>query len=765
MRWLQNISFSHFPSSSSSNNPTTTAALLDDRPSYSSSRSSRNGNNNINNNNNQFDNNNDSSSHNNKKDLRGPRLTRQKKLRHLSDHEVVGVSKVAPHFADSVGLSRSQSSYDHFSSSSPSPSTLTTTTTTTSALKSSPSTSTARPMPLPLPLPLPEENGELRFPSPKDTGGLGRAAEERDGFRDRDRVDGAAEGVPSSSFPITSVFSNRVSRISPEYLDKNSYRNVHRKDRNSVESSREKYRLDTPFQSAPTSPFGSPLLSPQRMSVSEMFQYNHKIPIGNHQVWSAPEMPTLDVPGLPPPAFFDYTAISADNSPFHSPRSRSPCRNPISPNGPPSPIHSKLSRESTCHIEVHPLPLPPGAAIPSPSSPIPQIPAKPESLPMKCQWQKGKPIGRGTFGSVYVASNRETGALCAMKEVEMFPDDPKSAECIKQLEQEIKVLSNLKHPNIVQYYGSEIVEDKFYIYLEYVHPGSINKYVREHCGAMTESVVRNFTRHILSGLAYLHSKKTIHRDIKGANLLVDASGVVKLADFGMAKHLTGQAADLSLKGSPYWMAPELMISVMQRDNNSDLALAVDIWSLGCTIIEMLTGKPPWSEFEGAAAMFKVMKDTPSIPESLSAEGKDFLRCCFRRNPADRPLASKLLEHQFLKNSQQLPDVLSSYPQSFSGRKSIDKLHSPREQSESKIDPLAISPSQSTKKKVFESERQQQFQLETSDLTYAPRSPRSILEALPNASPPRSRHSTHHPVPSALTLGLISSGTKTNGMPR
>ncbi|KAL5754852.1 hypothetical protein ACOSP7_023072 [Xanthoceras sorbifolium] len=689
MRWLQNISFSYFPSSSSTN-PTTTA-LLDDRSAYSS-RSRRNDKNNNNSNINNDNSSNRGHNNNKKKDLRGPRLTRQKKLRHLSDQEVVGVARFSPQFQESVGLSRSQSSYDHFPPSPSSSSSL--------ALKSSPSTATARPMPLPLPLPLPlpEENSELRLPSPKETGGLGRGAEERDGFRDRDRVDGAAEGVPSSSSPIASVFSNGVLRNKTEYLDKKSSRNVNQKDRNSVESSREKYRLDIPFKSAPTSPFASPVLSPQRMSASEMFQYNYKAPIGN-QVWSAPEMPILDAPGLPPAAFFDYTAISADNSPFHSPRSRSPCRNPISPNACSSPMHSKLSRENTGHIEVHPLPLPPGAAIPSSSSPIPQVPAKPESLPIKCQWQKGKLIGRGTFGSVYVASNRETGALCATKEVEIFPDDPKSAECMKQLEQEIKVLSNLKHPNIVQYYGSEIVEDKFYIYLEYVHPGSINKYVREHCGAMTESIVRNFTRHIVSGLAYLHSKKTIHRDIKGANLLVDASGVVKLADFGMAKHLTGQAADLSLKGSPYWMAPELMISVMQRDNNSDLALAVDIWSLGCTIIEMYTGKPPWSEFEGAAAMFKVMRDTPSIPESLSAEGKDFLRCCFRRNPAERPTASMLLEHRFLKNTQQ-PDV-PSWTLSFSTIKLTDKPHSPREQSESKVDQLAISSSPSTKK-VFDS---------------------------------------------------------------
>ncbi|MQL90593.1 hypothetical protein Taro_023185 [Colocasia esculenta] len=164
------------------------------------------------------------------------------------------------------------------------------------------------------------------------------------------------------------------------------------------------------------------------------------------------------------------------------------------------------------------------------------------------------------------------------------------------LVKEINVLSQLKHPNIVQYYGSEIIDDCFYIYLEYIFPGSINKYVREHCGAITESIVRNFTRHILKGLAYLHSKKTMHRDIKGANLLVDSSGVVKLADFGMAKHLSGAKAVLSLKGTPYWMAPEVVQAMMCKDAGYDLS--VDIWSLGCTTIEMFTGKHPWDGYEG-----------------------------------------------------------------------------------------------------------------------------------------------------------------------
>ncbi|KAM4121830.1 hypothetical protein ACB094_01G035200 [Castanea mollissima] len=356
------------------------------------------------------------------------------------------------------------------------------------------------------------------------------------------------------------------------------------------------------------------------------------------------------------------TTRSPDQSPLCSPTAQSPHLTPKSPKRSALASHHKLLLEghmdwpeSCNHASAYPLPLPPRATLPSQSSPqsplstTHHIAEQPHVSSFKGQWQKGRLIGRGTFGSVYIAMNRETGALCAMKEVDLIPDDPKSAECVKQLEQEIKILSQLKHQNIVQYYGSETVDDHFYIYLEYVHPGSVNKYVQEHFGAMTESVVRNFTRHILSGLAYLHSTKTIHRDIKGANLLVDASGVVKLADFGVAKHLTGESCNLSLKGSPYWMAPEVMQAALNKDANPNLALAVDIWSLGCTIIEMLNGKPPWSDFTGPQAMFKVLNRTPPIPETLSSEGKDFLHCCFRRNPAERPTAMKLLEHPFVRN--------------------------------------------------------------------------------------------------------------------
>ncbi|URE16937.1 hypothetical protein MUK42_10395 [Musa troglodytarum] len=341
--------------------------------------------------------------------------------------------------------------------------------------------------------------------------------------------------------------------------------------------------------------------------------------------------------------------------------------------------NSASCQENGGNISVHPLPLPPVAAPPSQSGFSHHNGTKAEALSMRSQWKKGNLIGSGTFGNVYEATNIHTGALCAMKEVNIIPDDAKSAECVKQLEQEIKFLSQFKHPNVVQYYGSETVDDRFYIYLEYVHPGSINKYVHRHCGAMTESVVRNFTHHILKGLAYLHGKDIMHRDIKGANLLVDARGVVKLADFGMAKHLSGVAGTRSLKGSPYWMAPEVMQATMNKDIGYDFA--VDIWSLGCTIIEMFTGKQPWSGLEGAAAMFKVLHKNPTIPESLSNDAKDFLQCCFRRNPAERPTANMLLEHPFI----QLSDHYNGHGslQAFAGIKIIDNTISTREKSKSR----------------------------------------------------------------------------------
>ncbi|KAK3142560.1 hypothetical protein QOZ80_4BG0348180 [Eleusine coracana subsp. coracana] len=317
----------------------------------------------------------------------------------------------------------------------------------------------------------------------------------------------------------------------------------------------------------------------------------------------------------------------------------------------------------------HPLPLPPAPAACSPLPPAPSacspLPSSPTtcsplpSSPTTCsqsqsQWKKGKLLGSGTFGQVYLGFNSENGQFCAIKEVQVIMDDPHSKERLKQLNQEIDMLRQLSHPNIVQYYGSELTDEALSIYLEYVSGGSIHKLLREY-GPFKEPVIRNYTGQILAGLASLHGRNTVHRDIKGANILVGPNGEVKLADFGMAKHISSFAEIRSFKGSPYWMAPEVIM------NSKGYNLAVDIWSLGCTIIEMATARPPWHQYEGVAAIFKIAnsKDIPEIPDNFSEEGKSFLQLCLKRDPASRASAAQLMDHPFVQDHPAVKAAKSS----------------------------------------------------------------------------------------------------------
>ncbi|XP_071710246.1 mitogen-activated protein kinase kinase kinase YODA-like isoform X2 [Rutidosis leptorrhynchoides] len=343
---------------------------------------------------------------------------------------------------------------------------------------------------------------------------------------------------------------------------------------------------------------------------------------------------------------------SPEYSPLPSPRMTSPgpssrihsgAVTPLHPRAGGSAIESQSSWPDDGKQQSHRLPLPPisvtscspfsqpNSAATSPS--LPRSPGRAEYLKSPgSRWKKGKLLGRGSFGHVYIGFNSETGEMCAMKEVTLFADDTKSNESAKQLGQEVSLLSRLSHPNIVQYYGSEMY------------------------GQLGELAIRSYTQQILSGLAYLHAKNTIHRDIKGANILVDPNGRVKLADFGMAKHINGQACPLSFKGSPYWMAPEII-----NNNTTGSNLAVDIWSLGCTVLEMATTKPPWSQYEGVAALFKIgnSKELPAIPDHLSDEGKDFVKQCLQRNPHHRPTAAQLLDHPFVRNAAPLERAIPS----------------------------------------------------------------------------------------------------------
>ncbi|XP_015934718.1 mitogen-activated protein kinase kinase kinase 1 [Arachis duranensis] len=255
-------------------------------------------------------------------------------------------------------------------------------------------------------------------------------------------------------------------------------------------------------------------------------------------------------------------------------------------------------------------------------------------------WQKGELLGRGSFGSVYEGISGD-GVFFAVKEVSLLDQDNQGKQSIYQLEQEIALLSQFEHENIVQYYGTETDESKLYIFLELVTKGSLASLYRRY--TLRDSQVSAYTRQILHGLKYLHDRNVLHRDIKCANILVDANGSVKLADFGLAK--ATKLNDIkSCRGTPLWMAPEVV-----KGKNQGYGLPADMWSLGCTVLEMLTGKLPYSEFESMQALYRIGKgERPSMPDSLSKDARDFILQCLQVNPDHRPTAAQLLSHPFIQ---------------------------------------------------------------------------------------------------------------------
>ncbi|XP_020586751.1 mitogen-activated protein kinase kinase kinase 1-like [Phalaenopsis equestris] len=254
-------------------------------------------------------------------------------------------------------------------------------------------------------------------------------------------------------------------------------------------------------------------------------------------------------------------------------------------------------------------------------------------------WMRGHLLGSGSFGTVYEGIS-DDGTFIAVKEVSLLDKGSNAQQCILQLEQEIALLSQFEHENIVQYYGTDKEESKLYIFLELVTQGSIaSLYQKYH---LRDTQVSSYTRQILNGLNYLHERDVVHRDIKCANILVHANGSIKLADFGLAKEISKFNDLKSCKGSVYWMAPEVV------HPRKTYGRAADIWSLGCTVLEMLTRQIPYPNVEWQHAFYRIGRgDQPPIPNHLSSDAQDFIRKCVQVDPNARPTAAQLLEHPFI----------------------------------------------------------------------------------------------------------------------
>ncbi|KAI7867648.1 kinase-like domain-containing protein [Spinellus fusiger] len=251
-------------------------------------------------------------------------------------------------------------------------------------------------------------------------------------------------------------------------------------------------------------------------------------------------------------------------------------------------------------------------------------------------YQLGNCIGKGQFGTVYRALDMQTGESVAIKRIKV-----ENVDVNHEIMLEVELLKSMASSSIVQYIGFVRDEEHLNIVLEYAENGSLLSTLKAF-GSLPEKLVASFTHKILNGLAYLHAHDVVHCDLKAANILTTKTGDVKLTDFGVSFNLRLKQDDADiLAGTPYWMAPEVIVL-------EGASAKSDIWSLGCTIIELLTGKPPYANLISMSALYHIVEDDhPPLPTTVSKPLRDFLMACFRKDPLDRPSAKQLLKHPWM----------------------------------------------------------------------------------------------------------------------
>lgn len=264
-------------------------------------------------------------------------------------------------------------------------------------------------------------------------------------------------------------------------------------------------------------------------------------------------------------------------------------------------------------------------------------------------WVRGKCLGKGSFGTVSLGVSKSDGRVFAIKSVDRATSLPAQ---VVALENEIRILRSLSSPYVVEYLGDDESYEQGHetalfrnLHMEYVPGGTVSELASRRSGSdVDERTIRSHTWCIVSALRYVHSRGIVHCDVKGNNVLVGPRpNHAKLADFGSAMELSGETSPTVLRGSPLWMAPEVVRGESQGPES-------DIWSLGCTLIEMVTGKPAWED-RGLDTLARIgfSDELPEFPVGLSETGRHFLDKCLRREASERWSCDRLLQHPFLSS--------------------------------------------------------------------------------------------------------------------
>ncbi|XP_034616113.1 myosin-IIIa [Trachemys scripta elegans] len=268
-------------------------------------------------------------------------------------------------------------------------------------------------------------------------------------------------------------------------------------------------------------------------------------------------------------------------------------------------------------------------------------------------WEIIETIGKGTYGKVFKVLNKKNGSKAAVKILDPVHDIDEEIEAEYNI---LKALSD--HPNVVKFYGMYYKKDvkngdQLWLVLELCNGGSVTDLVKgflKRGERMDELVIAYILHEALMGLQHLHENKTIHRDVKGNNILLTTEGGVKLVDFGVSAQLTSTHLRRNTSvGTPFWMAPEVIACEQQLDSSYDARC--DAWSLGITAIELGDGDPPLADLHPMRALFKIPRNPPPTlrqPELWSSQFNDFINKCLTKDYEKRPTIFDLLQHNFIK---------------------------------------------------------------------------------------------------------------------